>query len=42
MQRLGAAEDSRECLHGDPSQVDLGLLRRQLDAGRLGVEPQHL
>jgi hypothetical protein len=25
----------------DPDQVDLGLLGRQLDAGRLGVEAQH-
>ena len=30
-----------EALHGDPDQVDLGLLRGQLHAGGLRVEPQH-
>ena len=31
-----------ERLHGDPDQVDLGLLRGELHAGGLGVEAQHL
>ena len=41
MQRLGAAQHRGQRLHGHPDEVDLGLLRRQLDAGGLGVEAQH-
>ena len=42
VQRLRAAEHRRQRLDGHPGQVDLGLLRGQLDTGGLGVEPQHL
>ena len=42
MQALRAAEHRAEPLQRDPDEVDLGLLRGQLDAGGLGVEAQHL
>ena len=42
VQALGAAEDGAEALQRNPDQVDLGLLRGELDAGRLGVEAQRL
>ncbi len=40
VQRLGAAHDGGERLDGDPGQVDLGLLRGELDTGGLGVEAE--
>ena len=40
VQALGAAEHPGECLDGHADQVDLGLLGRERDPGRLGVEAQ--
>ena len=40
VQALGSAQHTRQRLDGDAHQVDLGLLGRERDPGRLGVESQ--